>query len=252
MADSPTITVGIDADDTLWRNEEMFADCEKQFADMLAPWCSEAEAHAALIEVERQRVPLYGYGAKGFVLAMIETAVQKSSGEVASVDLARIVEWGRHILSAPVELLPGVIETLPRLAESYDLLLITKGDTEHQQRKIDESGLTHWFRETHVVAEKDPATYGQLLAASGTPPERFVMVGNSRRSDVDPVLSLGGAAVHLPYHITWSLEHAASDADHPRMRTAAAFNELPSVLAKLVVDLAADGFGVSQNEGDQS
>lgn len=240
MSPRPPITVGIDADDTLWKNEEMFADAEQRFAAILAPWCTEAEAQAALIETERQRLPLYGYGVKGFVLSMIETATHRSNGEIAATDLVQMVTWGQEILAAPVEILDGVAETLPELANTFDLLLITKGDTEHQQRKIDESGLSHWFRSTHVVAEKDPSTYRDVLVTNDVEPERFVMVGNSRRSDVDPVLTLGAAAVHVPYHITWALEHAASDATHPRMRTAGSFADLPTVLAELVTALTAD------------
>ncbi len=199
--------VGVDADDTLWHNETYFAEATATFAEILAPWTPDGEDVGARHDAtERRNLELFGYGIKGFTLSMIETAVEVSGGEVSGEAVGRLLALGREMLGQPVDLLHGVAEAVARLADRRRLVLITKGDLIHQEQKIARSGLVEHFERIEVVSEKDEATYAAVLARMDVAPSRFCMVGNSVRSDVLPVLALGGHAVQVPYEITWSHE----------------------------------------------
>ena len=207
--------VAFDGDDTLWLSETFFVLTQQRFTALLSPWCDESETAGRLLERERQNLSHFGYGVKGFALSMIETAIEASEGDIPSAALGEIVEWARDMMEHPVELLPGVEETLDGLAGRYRLAIITKGDLFHQESKVAASGLADRFEAVHIVSEKDPVTYRSIVSGLGVPTDRFLMVGNSTRSDIEPVLSIGGHAVHVPHDHTWALEHADSDLDVP-------------------------------------
>lgn len=231
-----TLVVGLDADDTLWRCEDMFAECEQRLRDLLTPWADGPTVDRHVIGIERERLRIYGYGVKGFILSMVEAAVAISDGAIGAPELGAIVGWGREILDSPLEMMPGVVETMTALAEVRPLLLITKGDHHHQRRKIIESGLDPLLIGSEVLDDKTPAAYQEILDHYGIAAEDFVMVGNSVRSDIEPVLELGAAAIHIPYHITWALEQHDKSANQPanqRWHTCTTFTELPQLLSTL-------------------
>jgi putative hydrolase of the HAD superfamily len=206
--------VGVDADDTLWHNETYFADAQATFVQILAPWTPEGEDVLALHDAtERANLELFGYGIKGFTLSMVETAIEVSRGEVTTSAIAELIRLGKQMLAHPVELLDGVADAIEALGERHRLVLVTKGDLIHQEQKIARSGLADRFERVEIVSEKDPATYKAILDRMDVAPDRFLMVGNSVRSDILPVLELGGHAVHVPYAITWSHEVVADQAD---------------------------------------
>jgi putative hydrolase of the HAD superfamily len=199
--------VGIDADDTLWHNETYFAEAQATFVQILAPWTPEGQDVLAMHDAtERANLELFGYGIKGFTLSMVETAIEVSGGEVSTSAIAELLRLGKEMLAHPVELLDGVADAVEALGRTHRLVLITKGDLIHQETKIARSGLADRFERIEIVSEKDPATYRAILDRMDVTPERFCMVGNSVKSDVLPVLELGGHAVHVPYAITWSHE----------------------------------------------
>lgn len=203
--------VAFDADDTLWVNEPFFRESERRFCSLVAPWAAADEAVERLYGREVANMPLYGYGVKACVLSMIETALELG-GETLPAEVVRgIVALGRDQLQRPVELLPGVRETLRRLQGRYRLAVVTKGDLLDQRRKLRLSGLAPCFDAVEVMADKDEASYGEVMRRLGVAPGAFLMVGNSLRSDVLPVLALGGRAVHIPFEETWRHEEVAPE-----------------------------------------
>lgn len=210
--------IAFDCDDTLWLSESFFVITQQRFDALLSPWCDADQTAERLIERERGNLAHFGYGVKGFTLSMIETAIDASEGAIPSAALAEIIEWGREMMAHPVELLPGVIETLDGLEDRYRLVAITKGDLFHQESKVAASGVADRFEAVHIVSEKDPATYRGIIEGLGVEPERFLMVGNSTRSDIEPVLAIGGKAVHVPHDVTWALEHAEAHMDVPVLK----------------------------------
>jgi putative hydrolase of the HAD superfamily len=215
MDPSEIEVVAFDGDDTLWMSETFFVLTQQRFDALLSPWCDASETAERLLQRERQNLAHFGYGVKGFALSMIETAIEASEGDIPSAALGEIVEWARDMMEHPVELLPGVEETLKGLEPRYRLVIITKGDLFHQESKVAASGLADRFEAIHIVSEKDPFTYREIVSGLGVRAERFLMVGNSTRSDIEPVVSIGGHAVHVPHDHTWALEHAESDLDVP-------------------------------------
>lgn len=229
------LVLGFDADDTLWHNETLFAAAHARFRALLADRHDPVTVERALYATELRNLPLYGYGAKGFTLSAIETAITLTDGRVSAQELRELLALGRDILAHPVELLEAVPDVLTTLAAAgHRMLLITKGDLQHQERKIAESGLAPRFLATEVVSEKDEATYRRLLNRHGIVPERFLMVGNSLRSDIAPILALGGLAAHIPYPLTWEHEKLAAPPHAPgRFFTLASLRELPALVATL-------------------
>jgi putative hydrolase of the HAD superfamily len=213
--------VGFDGDDTLWKSEDYYRIAESAFERILANYLDLADAgmQQHLLAVERRNLQVFGYGAKGMTLSMIETAIELTAARISAQDIQKIVEIGRTTLQHPVELIAGVRAAVSEVARHYQVVLITKGDLFHQEQKIAQSGLSDLFPRIEVVSEKDPPTYARVLSEFGLAAERFVMVGNSLRSDIEPVLALGGWGIHTPYHVTWAHEdeHGVS-ADEPRMR----------------------------------
>lgn len=227
----PFDVIGLDADDTLWHSEDSFHAGEQAFVDLVSPYVSEGiDVKAALTAVERKNLRTFGYGVKAFGLSAVEAAVTISEGRVPASVIGRLVENVRAQLTEPVRLLPHVPEALAEVGRHYRLVLITKGDLIHQTYKVETSGLAHHFEHVEILLEKDPSTYRRVLHDIGVAPERFCMVGNSVRSDILPVMALGGTAVHIPYPLLWELEHVEHD-EH--------FAELETI-AHLAAWLAAD------------
>ena len=204
--------IAFDADDTLWLNEDYYLDVHQRYFGLLTAYHETEWIERRLYETEVKNLAHFGYGAKSFTLSMIETAIELSEGRISAAEIQQIIEMGKEILTTPVELLDGVAETLLALVEDYELMVVTKGDLLHQETKIAQSGLGDLFRWAEVVSEKDPATYSRIVARYGIAPERFLMVGNSLKSDVLPVLAMGGQAIHIPYQTTWAHERVAPEA----------------------------------------
>lgn len=223
--------IGLDADDTLWHNEKIFARVQERYRALLAQYHDAAAVDRTLLATERRNVPHYGYGVKGFTLSAIETAIELTEGRISAREIQTLIDTGREMLAHPVELLDGVAETLPTLARSHRLLVITKGDLVDQQRKLAKSGLAEHFAGVEIVSEKDPATYAGILRRQGTEPGDFLMVGNSLKSDVLPVLEVGGSAAHVPYQVTWALEQSDEVPDAPdRFFKLGSIRELPDLV----------------------
>ncbi len=208
---SSQLVIGFDGDDTLWHNEQLFADTQSQFCALLGHYADPTTIDTKLLEVERRNLSIFGYGVKGFTLSMIETAIEISQARINARDIHEIVALGKRLLAHPTHLLDDVAEVVEKLARDYRLILITKGDLLHQESKIAASGLAENFWQIEIVSEKDESTYRRLLQRHGVGPSEFMMIGNSIASDVLPVLALGARAVHIPYHITWAVEVAATD-----------------------------------------
>jgi putative hydrolase of the HAD superfamily len=201
--------IGLDADDTLWHSEDGFKAVEARFAELVAPWADAAgvDAGEALAAREREDMLLFGYGVKAFTLSMVECAIELSDGTVPAALLHELVDEGRRLLARPPELFDGVVDAVVDLARDHRIVVITKGDLLHQERKLAQSGLADHVHGIEVVSEKDAETYLRVLDRLAVPPAGFLMVGNSVRSDVLPVLAIGGRAVHIPYEHLWWHEH---------------------------------------------
>ena len=226
--------IGVDADDTLWHSEGHFHVTEQRYVELLEPWVDADTVHTALVATERRNLAVFGYGVKGFTLSMIETALTLTGHRIDGAAIERILTMGKELMGHPVELLDGVAETLGELAGGgHRLVLISKGDLFHQESKVAASGLGEVFESVEIVAEKDPATYARVLARMGSRPSQFCMIGNSVRSDIAPVLELGGAGIHVPYHVTWELELAEVDESHPRLARVREIREAPAAVAAL-------------------
>ena len=199
--------IGVDADDTLWHNETLFSVTQERFRGLLAPYTEPGVVDERLLDTEMRNLRLFGYGIKGFTLSMIETAIEVSDGRVTAAEVQQIIDAGKAMLGHPVELLDGAREAIEALAGRYRVMLITKGDLFDQESKLARSGLGDLFWKIEIVSEKDERTYRRILDFHGVAAGEFLMVGNSVRSDILPVLAVGGRAVHVPYHITWVHEH---------------------------------------------
>ncbi|TIX26494.1 MAG: HAD family hydrolase [Mesorhizobium sp.] len=213
-------TIGFDADDTLWQNEQFFRMTEKRFAAMLAEHGDHEHIAARLLEAERRNLALYGFGIKGFTLSMIETAVEITGGEVPGSIIGEILAAGREMLNHPIE----------ALADSYHLVLITKGDLFDQERKLAQSGMGDLFDAVEIVSDKNAATYARIFSRHGRGPQSSMMVGNSLKSDVVPAIEAGGWGIHVPHELTWAVEHAEPPVEAPRFRQIADLGELPSLV----------------------
>ena len=199
--------VAFDADDTLWKSEDSFQAAEARFAELVDPYApAGVDVLDALHAVERLDIASQGYGVKAFTLSMVRAAIDMTEGVVPTAVIRQLVDVGAAMLVEPVHLLPHVPEVLDRIGGRTRLVLITKGDLVHQTRKVTTSGIEHHFSDIEIVLEKDAEIYTKLLARFDVEPDRFCMVGNSVRSDVLPVMAIGGHAVHVPYHLTWDLE----------------------------------------------
>ena len=226
--------VALDADDTLWHNEPLYTSTREQFTALLSRYEPAGVPDDHLYEVEMRNLEHFGYGVKGFVLSMIETAIELTDGRMESADVRTIIDWGRHMLSSPVELLDGVQEAVEDLAARYPIILLTKGDLLHQETKLARSGLGPLFKGIEIVSEKNAHVYRAVMKRYAVPGERFVMVGNSLRSDILPVLEAGGHAVYVPYEVSWVHERVSDEAlADVQFHRIAHIRELPELLQSL-------------------
>ncbi len=213
-------TIGFDADDTLWHNERFFVLTQDRFAEILSEYADREDLDARLLAAEKRNLHRYGYGIKGFVLSMIETAVEITEDRVPARIIHNILEAGNEMLKHPIELLPHAREAVERMAASHHrLILITKGDLLDQERKLAQSGLGDYFDRVEIVSEKTPRTYARIFSEHGDGPAHAMMVGNSMKSDVLPALHSGAWAAHVPFELIWALEHADAPEGHERFFT---------------------------------
>ena len=226
--------IGFDADDTLWHNESIFEKVHERYCQLLARHHDAATVEKALFATEMRNLELYGYGIKGFMLSSIETAIELTKGTIGTGEVRELLSLGREMLDHPVELLDGAREALELLAPKYRLVLITKGDLRDQERKLAKSGIADLFGVIEIVSEKDSRTYERIFQRHGIDPAKFLMVGNSVKSDILPVLALGGSGVHVPYRIIWGHEDAEMPpAGEGRFFRAASIRELPAIVERL-------------------
>lgn len=239
--------VGFDGDDTLWCSQDYYDDAQAEFERIVGRYADLGDVRLLehLYQVEKRNLTLFGYGVKGMVMSMIEAAVEITGERIAGADVHRILALGKSLLQHPVELLPGIREAVERIAREVDVVLITKGDLFHQEAKVRQSGLARIFRRIEIVSEKDASTYARVLDECGVAPSRFAMIGNSLRSDIAPVLQLGGWGVHMPYHTTWMHENDIGDnavgdgRATARMRAVRTADELPEAVR--MIALSTDG-----------
>lgn len=226
-------TIGFDADDTLWHNESFFRLTQARFLALLADHAAPDHLEDRLLAAERRNVGHYGYGVKGFTLSMIETAIEVTDGRVPASVIAEIMAAGRELLAHPLDLLPHARDAVEALSASHRIVLITKGDLLHQERKLAQSGLGDLFHGVEIVSEKTPDTYARAFARHGHGPDRALMVGNSMKSDVLPAIAAGGWGVHVPHGLVWELERADAPEGHPRFHALSDLGGLPALVAKL-------------------
>jgi putative hydrolase of the HAD superfamily len=222
--------IAFDADDTLWVNEPYFRQTEERFYELLGGYSSQHELERELLKIEIDNLALYGYGIKGFILSMIETAFKVTDNNISTAIIAQIIDLGKQMLNQPIELLDGVEDVLKALKGKYRLVVATKGDLLDQERKLKKSGLSHYFHHIEIMSEKDDANYRKLIKHLDIQPGELMMVGNSLKSDILPVLNIGGFAVHVPYHITWAHEHIEDSIDNERFKSAEYIREILAFL----------------------
>lgn len=198
--------IAFDADDTLFVNEPYFDEAEEKFCALLSDYLSKQSISQALFQTQITNLPLYGYGIKGYILSMVETAYTISNHTVSTKVMEKIIEIGKELLQKPIVLLDGIEETLQQLHQHYKLVVATKGDLKDQHRKLHLSGLGPFFHHIEVMSEKEELDYEKLLKRLEIEPHEFLMIGNSLKSDVLPVLNIGGTAIHIPFHTTWAHE----------------------------------------------
>ncbi|HPN38886.1 MAG TPA: HAD family hydrolase [Melioribacteraceae bacterium] len=199
--------IGFDADDTLWQNMIYFAEIEQNYAKLLSDFICEDELNKLLFSTEVRNMDIYGFGVKSFMLSMIETAIKISDYKVSPKAIEKMIDMGQHLLKRPVVLLDGVKETVENLSKKYRLIVATKGDLIDQQSKLDRSGLAQYFHHVEIMSDKNEASYLEMLKHLDIKPNRFLMIGNSLKSDILPVLKIGGHGIHIPFNITWQHEY---------------------------------------------
>jgi putative hydrolase of the HAD superfamily len=222
--------IGFDADDTLWANAVYFQEAEKQFQDLMQNYQSREELTASLYETESANMEWYGYGVMAFTLSMIETAVRVSRGQLTASSVSEILKLGKSILAKPIELFPGVPDILPELQKRFRLVVVTKGDLLDQERKLKKSGLEPFFQHVEVMSEKHESNYANLIRFMNIEPHQFLMVGNSLKSDIYPVLAIGGQAVHAPFEGIWQHERVSEFPNRAYFEISSLL-QLPAVLS---------------------
>ena len=222
--------IAFDADDTLFVNEPYFQETEQKFCALMSDYLSEQGLSQELFKTEVDNLNLYGYGIKGYTLSMIEAAMKISNNTLSVEAIEKIIVFGKELLQRPIELLDGVEETLKALQGKYKLVVATKGDLKDQRRKLHDSGLGAYFHHIEVMSDKQEKDYSDLLNRLEIKPKEFFMIGNSLKSDVLPVLGIGGYAVHVPYHTTWEHEKIHHKVEHPNFRTVDKISDVLEIL----------------------
>ncbi|MGR3455797.1 HAD family hydrolase [Pseudooceanicola sp.] len=226
-------TIGFDADDTLWQNERFFRLTQDRFAELLAEYSDRAHLDERLLAAERRNLGHYGFGIKGFVLSMIETAIEVTDEQVPAPVIRELIDAGQEMLRHPIELLPHARAAVEAVADTHRVVLVTKGDLLDQERKLAQSGLGDLFDGVEIVSDKTPRTYAEVFTRHGEGPERAMMIGNSLKSDVVPALEAGGWGVYVPHGMTWALEHAEEPAGRPRYHRLDDLGGLPDLVAAI-------------------
>jgi putative hydrolase of the HAD superfamily len=225
--------IAFDADDTLWHNEPLFSTAQQKFKALLATYHSEEWISQKLYETEVRNLAHFGYGVKGFTLSMIETAVELTEGRISGTEIQQVIGFAKEMVRAPVILLDGVLDVISHLVADHRLMIITKGDLFDQESKIARSGLAEYFEKVEIASEKDNRTYDTIVKKHEIDPRSFIMVGNSVRSDILPVLEIGGQAVHIPYETTWAHERIighSKEKDYVELRS---IRQLPELIKEL-------------------
>ena len=225
--------VGFDADDTLWHNERFFRLTQAKFTDLLADFAEPDHLSDRLLAAERRNIGRYGYGIKGFVLSMIETAIEITEDRVPASVIRELIEAGQDMLAHPIELLPHARDAVAAVAGNHRVILITKGDLMDQERKLAQSGLGDLFDAVEIVSEKTPEVYTRIFDRHGSGADQAMMVGNSMKSDVVPAIAAGGWGVYVPHGLIWEIERAEAPEASPRYHTIADLGFLPGLVAKL-------------------
>lgn len=226
-----TLTViGFDADDTLWVNEPFYQEVEREFCQIMKIYLDEAETSKELFKTEMQNLEIYGYGAKGFILAMVETAIRITDTKIASEEINRIIDIGKTLLNMPIQLLDGVENVLQKLQGKYKLILATKGDLLDQERKLQKSGLLNYFHHIEIMSDKHENNYRKLLSHLDIQPSEFLMVGNSVKSDILPVINIGASAIHVPFEVTWQHESHYDSTGTSDFKTVSSISEILELL----------------------
>ena len=226
--------IAFDADDTLWHNEPLYVEAQDKLKVLLSSYADGETVDQRLYQTEMSNLQYYGYGIKSFTLSMIETAVELTKGKIQGAEILQIVGFAKEMLTSEVQLLEHAEETVCGLARSHELMVITKGDLLDQQSKLSRSGIGNYFRHVEVVSQKTQSTYEALLTRYGIEPQRFLMVGNSLKSDILPVLALGGYAVYIPYHTTWAHETVdCQRAGHDGYYELEHLGQLPQLIERL-------------------
>lgn len=224
--------IAFDADDTLWINEPYFQETEKQFCALLEDYLPHHTVSRELLKTEIANLPLYGYGIKGFMLSMIETVLKVTDKTIKLEVIEKTIALGKELLARPIELLDGVEEVLLNLKDHYRLVVATKGDLLDQERKLKNSGIEHYFHHIEIMSDKGESDYLKLIKHLDVKPDEFLMVGNSLKSDVLPVLSIGGHGYHIPYHTTWAHEVVENTVEHANFKH---FESIKSLLPSLLL-----------------
>lgn len=225
-----TKTIAFDADDTLWHNEPYFDEAQAKFCELFQDFASKQEILQLILNHQVKNLPLYGFGIKAFTLSMIESALELTNYQINGISIEKIIAIGKDILQKPVELLPNVTEVLEQLKGNYKLVVATKGDLKDQHRKLHDSGLGHYFHHIEVMSDKTELDYTKMLNRLDCKPEDFIMIGNSLKSDVLPVLSIGGIGIHIPYHTTWEYEKIDFEIQHENFRAISDLKEIFEIL----------------------
>jgi len=220
--------IAFDADDTLWINEPYFQETEEKFCELLLPYLSRHTLSQELFKTEIGNLRLYGYGIKGYILSMIEAALKISNNTISNEIIEKIIQYGKELLEKPIELLDGVEQTLETLRKDYKLVVATKGDLLDQRRKLHNSGLGKYFHHIEVMSDKQEVDYSDLVKRLDINPSEFLMIGNSLKSDVLPVLGIGGHAIHIPFHTTWEHERIDYKVEHANFKD---FEKITDILS---------------------
>ena len=223
-------TIAFDADDTLWHNEPYFDEAQAKFCELFQDFASKQEILQLILNHQVTNLPLYGFGIKAFTLSMIEAALELTNHQINGTVIEKILAIGKNLLQKPVELLPNVTETLEQLKGKYKLVVATKGDLKDQHRKLHDSGLGHYFHHIEVMSDKTDLDYTKMLHRLECDPKDFIMIGNSLKSDVLPVLNIGGTGIHIAYHTTWEYEKIDFEIQHDNFKSISNLNEIFEIL----------------------
>jgi putative hydrolase of the HAD superfamily len=222
--------IAFDADDTLWHNEAYFQEAEKKFCALLENYLPQHTVARELLQTEIKNISLYGYGIKAFMLSMVETAIRITDKSIPNEAIEKIIEYGQEILTKPVDLMDGVEDVLHQLKGKYRLVMATKGDLLDQERKLKKSGLDHYFHHIEIMSEKKEDDFRKLIKHLDIPSGQFAMIGNSLKSDIIPVLNLGGYGFHIPYHVTWAHERVETQIENEKFKELGSIQELVDYL----------------------